>query len=122
MRRSKWLLAALAFGLVIPVIALADDATPQSTTPPASSTQPAHHSDSSKPAKPHVNINTASKDQLMTLPGIDDATAEKLIAARPFKSKDELQKKGIVTKQQYQKLSSMVTVGSSSKPKETTKK
>lgn len=121
MKRSNLLLAALAFGLVIPVIALADEATPQATTPPATSAQSAHHS-STKPAKPHVNLNTASKEQLMTLPGIDDAVADKIIASRPFKSKDQLEKKQILTKQQYQKVSPMVTVGSSSKPKEATKK
>ena len=114
MKSTKLILAALAIGFVVPVLAMADDATPQSTTPPATSSQPAHHEKSSKPAKPHVNLNTGTKEQLMTVPGLDDATADKIIAARPFKSKNELVEKKILTKKEYDKVSSMVTTGSSS--------
>lgn len=124
MKRSKLILAALAIGFVVPVLAMADDA-PQSTTPPATSSQPAHHEKSAKPAKPHVNLNTGTKEQLMAIPGLDDATADKIIAARPFKSKNELVEKKIVTKEEYNKISSMVTTGSSStksKSSSTTKK
>jgi len=124
MKSTKLILAALAIGLVVPVLAKADDATPQSTTPPATSSQPAHHEKSSKPAKPHVNLNTGTKEQLMAIPGLDDATADKIIAARPFKSTKELVEKNILTKEQYSKVSSMVTASSPhhSSSKSTTKK
>lgn len=112
MKSTKLILAALAIGFVVPVLAMADDAP--ATTPPAASSQPAHHEKSSKPAKPHVNLNTGTKEQLMTIPGLDDATADKIIAARPFKSKNELVEKKIMTKKEYDKVSSMVTTGSSS--------
>jgi hypothetical protein len=39
-----------------------------------------------------VDLNTAEIDQLTTLPGIDPAMANNIIAARPFTSLDELQK------------------------------
>jgi hypothetical protein len=45
-----------------------------------------------KPAKPvkaakPIDLNNASKAQLLTLPGIGDAEAERIIAKRPFNSK-----------------------------------
>lgn len=43
-----------------------------------------------------ININTASADQLMSLPGIGPSYAAKIIAGRPYTSVDELTKvKGI---------------------------
>lgn len=38
-----------------------------------------------------VNINTASLDELDTLPGVGPSTAEKIVAARPFSSTSEIQ-------------------------------
>lgn len=38
-----------------------------------------------------VNINTASLEELDTLPGVGPATAEKIIAARPFSSTSDIQ-------------------------------
>ncbi|WP_374509440.1 ComEA family DNA-binding protein [Niveibacterium sp.] len=42
-----------------------------------------------KPA-PLVDINSASKAQLKTLYGVGDAEADRIIAARPFKTKTDL--------------------------------
>lgn len=39
-----------------------------------------------------VDINLASRDELMTLPGIGEKTANRIIGARPFKSIDDLGK------------------------------
>jgi DNA uptake protein ComE-like DNA-binding protein len=46
--------------------------------------EPAKQSSKAKPAGV-VNLNTATAQQLMTLPGIGPKTAEKIIAARPLK-------------------------------------
>jgi hypothetical protein len=51
------------------------------------------------PAK--VDINTATKDALAKLPGIDEATADKIIAARPFTNKTQLKTKKIISEATY---------------------
>jgi DNA uptake protein ComE-like DNA-binding protein len=60
------------------------------------------------PAMPAVDLNTADRDELIKLPGIGEAIADKIIAGRPFKSKAELLSKGLVTKAQYSKISKHV--------------
>jgi DNA uptake protein ComE-like DNA-binding protein len=57
---------------------------------------------------PKVDLNSASREELEKLPGVGEAIADKIIAARPLKSKDELMSKNIVTKAEYSKLSSRV--------------
>ena len=119
MIRSKHVLWALAFGLVLPIVASAQQ-TPQSSTPPASTPPATHEKHMAKAhAAPRININTATKEELMGLPGITDETADKLMAARPFKSKSQLVSKKILTKEEYSKISSMITAA---KAKASTKK
>jgi competence protein ComEA len=51
-----------------------------------------------------VDLNSASKEDLMKLPGIGDAIADKIVAGRPFKMKSELLQKGIVNRATYAKI------------------
>ena len=77
---------------------------------------PAAKSMSSKPATAHktmapkIDINSASKEDLEKVPGVDEAIADKIVAARPFKARSELVSKGILTKAQYSKAMSKITV------------
>lgn len=70
-----------------------------------------------EPAAP-VDLNTASKADLMTLPGINDGAAEKIIAARPYNQNDELVSKKVVEPALFAKVKnavvSSVHVGSDS--------
>jgi len=68
-----------------------------STTTTTASTVPAGHPQSASVAKqptakpaPLIDINSASKAQLKTLYGVGDAEADRIIAARPFKTKTDL--------------------------------
>src|SRR6516225_9719468 len=61
-----------------------------------------------------IDINSASADELMSLNGVGEATAKKIIAGRPYASIDDLAKAG-VSKSTITKIRSQVTVGAAPK-------
>jgi competence protein ComEA len=66
-----------------------------------------------------VDLNGASLNQLESLPGIGATTAESIVAARPFRSVDELKSvKGIGTAR-YEKIANLVTVSNNEKSETT---
>jgi DNA uptake protein ComE-like DNA-binding protein len=56
-----------------------------------------------------LDLNSASKDQLMSLPGISAAEADRVIAGRPYGEPDELVTRHIVAKAEYEKIADRVT-------------
>ncbi|HZP23137.1 MAG TPA: helix-hairpin-helix domain-containing protein [Terriglobales bacterium] len=57
-----------------------------------------------------LDLNHASKSQLMSLPGMDDATADRIIAGRPYSSEHELLEHHIVSRDEYNKIADSITV------------
>ncbi|MFN8006945.1 MAG: helix-hairpin-helix domain-containing protein [Terriglobia bacterium] len=59
--------------------------------------------------RPRVDLNTATEKELEDIPGVGKATAEKIIAGRPYTSVDDLSKAGL-SKSTITKIT-LVTVG-----------
>ena len=57
-----------------------------------------------------VDLNSASREDLMKLSGINGATADKIIAARPFASKRALLSKKLVSRKEYEAIAMKVIV------------
>jgi competence protein ComEA len=55
-----------------------------------------------------TDINSATKEELMKLPGIGDALSAKIIQGRPYRSKDELVRKKIIPQATYDKVKGMI--------------
>ncbi|MGH7182626.1 MAG: ComEA family DNA-binding protein [Nitrospiraceae bacterium] len=49
-----------------------------------------------------LDLNTATAEQLITLPGIDEAYAEKIIQGRPYQRTDELVQRQILSRGKYE--------------------
>ncbi len=94
-------LAALAMiGAIVDVSGTAFAQT-KPATPPTATTAP-------KPADAKamepLDINTATKQQLMTLDGIGDARSDAIIKGRPYRAKNELVDKSLVPQAVYDKI------------------
>ena len=55
-----------------------------------------------------LDLNSASKEQLQTLPGLTPAHAERIIAGRPYKEPGELVTRHILAKTEYDKISDRI--------------
>lgn len=63
----------------------------------------------STPDKP-VNVNSASKAQLQTLPGIDEETAGRIMNGRPYHTTDEVGTRGVVSPDQFNAIKDKIVV------------
>ena len=56
-----------------------------------------------------LDLNTATKEQLLSLPGVTAAEADRVIAGRPYKEPGEVVTRRIMPKTEYDKIADRVT-------------
>ena len=56
-----------------------------------------------------LDLNTATKEQLLNLPGLTAAEAERVIAGRPYNEPGEVVTRRIMSKTEYDKIADRVT-------------
>ncbi|HEY3738412.1 MAG TPA: helix-hairpin-helix domain-containing protein [Bryobacteraceae bacterium] len=91
----KRLLLIAAVAMALPFTSLADSKAPK---PAAAKTA----------AVKQVDINSASAADLEALPTIGKAKSAKIIAGRPWKGKDDLVAKGILSAADYAKVKDLI--------------
>src|SRR5437660_11954600 len=94
--------------------------TGKKTTPPAASSQKAEKKAEKKTEV--IDINSASKRELMSLPGIGDAYSQKIIDNRPYRGKNDLVRKNVIPQGTYAKISGQIIAKQDTATSATTKK
>jgi DNA uptake protein ComE-like DNA-binding protein len=56
-----------------------------------------------------LDLNSATRDQLLSLPGMTDPEADRVIAARPYNQPDDLVKRRILPKAEYDQITDRIT-------------
>ncbi len=106
MKVRKYCLALIA-ALIISALPLMAQSS-GTTSAPAKSSSKSGASTSSSSSGSKLDINAATADQLKALPGIDAATAQKIIAGRPYHGKNDLVSKNIISKTEYDSIKDQI--------------
>jgi len=69
------------------------------------------------PASKLIDINSATVEQLKTLPGINDGLAQKIVEGRPYRVKTDLVRKNIIPQAAYNKIAGLVIAKQTTAPK-----
>ncbi len=100
-------LLALPLALALYAGAASAQTAARSAKPAVAATKAAPAAAAAAKADP-IDINTATKADLQAIPGIGDVYATKIIAGRPYHSKDELTRKKVLPAGVYAKVKDRV--------------
>ena len=106
--------AALVLGLLVSGPSMAQAPAPAaapSKMAPASTSKMAPTESKMAPAAKaddKIDINTATKEELMAFKGIGDKYSDKIIAGRPYAKKDQLVSKNVLPEATYKKISDQI--------------
>ena len=100
MKRCRHLAALVALVLTVGFSSAQTGTAAGKSAKPAAAT--------AAPAGDVMDINSASADQLKTLPGIGDAYAKRIVAGRPYTAKNQLVTRGIVPQATYDRVQTLI--------------
>jgi competence protein ComEA len=111
MKRYVAITVAVAFLLALAAsgsVALAQKKKSSSAGQKAATPQAEKKTTEATPKSDLLDVNTATEEQLKTLPGIGNAYAKAVVDHRPYKAKSDLVTKKVIPKAAYKKISSMI--------------